>query len=165
MVVSVCDLLVLVFFFKQKTAYEMRISDWSSDVCSSDLIERHQRREHPTQYRGHSCRVEPCREQWPNPVCAENPFRAEGEAQSATRRCSVDSAVGLYCRIHVIRQADMALGCLNDDDCRAPRRLPCVRSGTSAVPEAGGYAPEGLAPDQERERVVEGKRGAVRGRL
>src|SRR3546814_7416393 len=27
----------LCFFFKQKTAYEMRISDWSSDVCSSDL--------------------------------------------------------------------------------------------------------------------------------
>src|SRR3546814_1376903 len=27
------------FFFKQKTAYEMRISDWSSDVCSSDLID------------------------------------------------------------------------------------------------------------------------------
>src|SRR3546814_5256321 len=30
-------LFVLFFFFKQKTAYEMRISDWSSDVCSSDL--------------------------------------------------------------------------------------------------------------------------------
>src|SRR3546814_3754212 len=30
-----CD--VLFFFFKQKTAYELRISDWSSDVCSSDL--------------------------------------------------------------------------------------------------------------------------------
>src|SRR3546814_7515484 len=30
---------VFVFFFKQKTAYEMRISDWSSDVCSSDLGE------------------------------------------------------------------------------------------------------------------------------
>src|SRR3546814_4088713 len=28
---------ILFFFFKQKTAYEMRISDWSSDVCSSDL--------------------------------------------------------------------------------------------------------------------------------
>src|SRR3546814_10684034 len=28
------------FFFKQKTAYEMRISDWSSDVCSSDLVDR-----------------------------------------------------------------------------------------------------------------------------
>src|SRR3546814_17804201 len=31
------DLSMLFFFFKQKTAYEMRISDWSSDVCSSDL--------------------------------------------------------------------------------------------------------------------------------
>src|SRR3546814_3310350 len=30
-------LYALFFFFKQKTAYEMRISDWSSDVCSSDL--------------------------------------------------------------------------------------------------------------------------------
>src|SRR3546814_10673888 len=32
-----CMCVVVVFFFKQKTAYEMRISDWSSDVCSSDL--------------------------------------------------------------------------------------------------------------------------------
>src|SRR3546814_936776 len=30
---------VVLFFFKQKTAYEMRISDWSSDVCSSDLMQ------------------------------------------------------------------------------------------------------------------------------
>src|SRR3546814_10368834 len=40
-IVSSCMCVVLVFFFvfffKQKTAYEMRISDWSSDVCSSDL--------------------------------------------------------------------------------------------------------------------------------
>src|SRR3546814_2955148 len=36
--VSMCILRVnYFFFFKQKTAYEMRISDWSSDVCSSDL--------------------------------------------------------------------------------------------------------------------------------
>src|SRR3546814_10636137 len=33
MIVIICF-----FFFKQKTAYEMRISDWSSDVCSSDLL-------------------------------------------------------------------------------------------------------------------------------
>src|SRR3546814_11831319 len=32
---------VIFFFFKQKTAYEMRISDWSSDVCSSDLERQH----------------------------------------------------------------------------------------------------------------------------
>src|SRR3546814_3722771 len=35
---SVCFVLFF-FFFKQRTAYEMRISDWSSDVCSSDLPE------------------------------------------------------------------------------------------------------------------------------
>src|SRR3546814_7759776 len=36
---SLCLLSTIVFFFfKQKTAYEMRISDWSSDVCSSDLL-------------------------------------------------------------------------------------------------------------------------------
>src|SRR3546814_6792170 len=40
-----CDNYLFVFFFKQKTAYEMRISDWSSDVCSSDLIA--ERRGHP----------------------------------------------------------------------------------------------------------------------
>src|SRR3546814_7508489 len=33
--------LFVFFFFKQKTAYDMRISDWSSDVCSSDLESRH----------------------------------------------------------------------------------------------------------------------------
>src|SRR3546814_2392464 len=32
-----------VFFFKQKTAYELRISDWSSDVCSSELLVAHRR--------------------------------------------------------------------------------------------------------------------------
>src|SRR3546814_3446093 len=35
---SFLDFVFLFFFFKQKTAYEMRISDWSSDVCSSDLV-------------------------------------------------------------------------------------------------------------------------------
>src|SRR3546814_831539 len=33
----------LLFFFKQKTAYDLRISDWSSDVCSSDLSNTHTR--------------------------------------------------------------------------------------------------------------------------
>src|SRR3546814_13812009 len=43
-VVLVC----IFFFFKQKTAYEMRISDWSSDVCSSDLGQHGDQRRHPT---------------------------------------------------------------------------------------------------------------------
>src|SRR3546814_18421110 len=38
--IRVCLQSLLFFFFKQKTAYEMRISDWSSDVCSSDLSPR-----------------------------------------------------------------------------------------------------------------------------
>src|SRR3546814_6259668 len=33
-----CDTSMAFFFFKQKTAYDLRISDWSSDVCSSDLL-------------------------------------------------------------------------------------------------------------------------------
>src|SRR3546814_3537031 len=36
---SVSLVWIVFFFFKQKTAYEMRISDWSSDVCSSDLVD------------------------------------------------------------------------------------------------------------------------------
>src|SRR3546814_2777526 len=40
LVSSSCYVCILVFFFKQKTAYELRISDWSSDVCSSDLDAR-----------------------------------------------------------------------------------------------------------------------------
>src|SRR3546814_9555430 len=53
-----CWLICFFFFFKQKTAYEMRISDWSSDVCSSDLaveaelmhlLRRHARRRREAQ--------------------------------------------------------------------------------------------------------------------
>src|SRR3546814_7510918 len=42
------DLVCMCFvvFFKQKTAYDMRISDWSSDVCSSDLVKKMRRRIH-----------------------------------------------------------------------------------------------------------------------
>src|SRR3546814_5310060 len=45
-VILCMTVLFFVFVFKQKTAYEMRISDWSSDVCSSDLlliVQQHQR--------------------------------------------------------------------------------------------------------------------------
>src|SRR3546814_16906212 len=55
-------LVYVVFFFKQKTAYEMRISDWSSDVCSSDLSERdHIRTGTPSDCRtsGQQCRPPP----------------------------------------------------------------------------------------------------------
>src|SRR3546814_1901501 len=49
----------LFFFFKQKTAYEMRISDWSSDVCSSDLPPRRPARGCLRPARGPQCRQHP----------------------------------------------------------------------------------------------------------
>src|SRR3546814_14417589 len=44
MLCSLFLLFLLFFFFKQKTAYEMRISDWSSDVCSSDQLAKDAKR-------------------------------------------------------------------------------------------------------------------------
>src|SRR3546814_1928734 len=52
----VCTLLLLFFFFKQTTAYEMRISDWSSDVCSSDLIAKDDANRFVEGDAGHSAR-------------------------------------------------------------------------------------------------------------
>src|SRR3546814_14203274 len=46
MLCMVC-LILIVFFFKQNTAYELRISDWSSDVCSSDLFGAVPQRDEP----------------------------------------------------------------------------------------------------------------------
>src|SRR3546814_611902 len=45
--------MLVFFFFKQKTAYEMRISDWSSDVCSSDLLAVTQRHDGDSLGRSH----------------------------------------------------------------------------------------------------------------
>src|SRR3546814_3252284 len=57
-VVFVYSSVILFFFFKQKTAYEMRISDWSSDVCSSDLDPR-QRAEQAAPQRRRNHRAQP----------------------------------------------------------------------------------------------------------
>src|SRR3546814_8512551 len=54
------SLVVFFFFFKQKTAYEVRISDWSSDVCSSDLRRGRRGRARSRGHgdgRGNGCRV------------------------------------------------------------------------------------------------------------
>src|SRR3546814_4711358 len=70
---------IFFFFFKQKTAYEMRISDWSSDVCSSDL-ERSSPASPPTAPRERLRR--------PSPASAamfrSPPARAGGSSPSAT---------------------------------------------------------------------------------
>src|SRR3546814_10203297 len=81
------------FFFKQKTAYEMRISDWSSDVCSSDL--RPERRGQTRRLgrvarswsielwqRAHGVRTEPVVRLWP----ARAGEGAAGASRSEERR-------------------------------------------------------------------------------
>src|SRR3546814_2826769 len=82
------------FFFKQKTAYEMRISDWSSDVCSSDL---------PQASSPHAARP-------PSPRRAESDSRAarpqrrhtrSKEADSARNRRSEERRVGKECVVRV----------------------------------------------------------------
>src|SRR3546814_13223513 len=71
------------FFFKQKTAYEMRISDWSSDVCSSDL--------------GLSC---PLHRRWPDhsgyPECdmCGNPYSWRSEERRVGKSVSVRVDLG-----------------------------------------------------------------------
>src|SRR3546814_17053975 len=59
--ICVFDVIIINFcFFKQKTAYEMRISDWSSDVCSSDLALLRRRWRHPPRrHQGWHHRVQP----------------------------------------------------------------------------------------------------------
>src|SRR3546814_5931605 len=69
---------VLVFFFKQKTAYEMRISDWSSDVFSSDL----RRVEH-----NHNIRInEPMPKHILERIAGPNVVRVQEYVESAGRK-------------------------------------------------------------------------------
>src|SRR3546814_5272004 len=63
---------MLLFFFKQKTAYEMRISDWSSDVCSSDLAAPDESRDRTAVADGR-----PDRRARRRPAAAAHPRRAE----------------------------------------------------------------------------------------
>src|SRR3546814_8993115 len=72
-----CIVCCLFFFFKQKTAYEMRISDWSSDVCSSDLRIAKPR---PREFRERVC---------PPPASEEDQPDADHDAGSRDRKSVV----------------------------------------------------------------------------
>src|SRR3546814_2649000 len=68
--------MLFVFLFKQKTAYEMRISDWSSDVCSSDLRRDRGGAGGGSQYAraAPAAKASPAVEGW---MCGEGVFRAK----------------------------------------------------------------------------------------
>src|SRR3546814_8519271 len=83
--------MVFFFFFKQKTAYEMRISDWSSDVCSPDLLRGPAMLRLVTQaeslgLRSHACRSSPSSSTagWANWICATSTWPS---FWAARRRC------------------------------------------------------------------------------
>src|SRR3546814_8548892 len=81
------------FFFKQKTAYEMRISDWSSDVCSSDL------REPVRQSANHGCFGKGAYETEPGMLCfmhARGDIHDHHEHEQSRRR-SEERRVGKEC--------------------------------------------------------------------
>src|SRR3546814_17791441 len=119
--------LLCFFFFKQKTADEMRISDWSSDVCSSDLSAA--RPPHVTQpiplHHALAARLPPQARPPSKPPprnAAEHPSGQCQQAASrllATRRCSVFHQHGRACRLPPDRPATPA-----PFACTAIARLP-----------------------------------------
>src|SRR3546814_8146374 len=74
---------MLFFYFKQKTAYEMRISDWSSDVCSSDLVTQH--RNGRQKRRGDRRRLHVEQAQHPGRVEAETVIAVQHTAERVGR--------------------------------------------------------------------------------
>src|SRR3546814_5843799 len=87
------------FFFKQKTAYEMRISDWSSDVCSSDLIGQQQMRpaaQPPASRRiGEAIADKPPEQR--NPCSHRHPLHADRQRAAHMDQRSEERRVGKEC--------------------------------------------------------------------
>src|SRR3546814_5913158 len=101
---------MLFFFFKQKTAYEMRISDWSADVCSSDL-ERNVRADQPPLWLLHA--------EDDGVVKIENSVRL----REATR------AVGAACEAHFFERGGHGFGLMKTAG------LPVAKIGRASVRE------------------------------
>src|SRR3546814_5624628 len=94
---------IYVFFFKQKTAYEMRISDWSSDVCSSDLHDVAWQVHPLGERRGGEQRVEPV-------TALEQRFMEHAlglqQLRVMTGGAAIDLPLGVQFQIAVLRSAD-----------------------------------------------------------
>src|SRR3546814_1186988 len=143
-------MLILIFFFKHKTAYEMRISDWSSDVCSSDLAEPLA----PAPVEQHRDQaVDP---PWGQEIAEEFGF---GELLARHDVETVDDAA--IAIAHQLARPGMMAGV----DRRIDLLHPCGEAGRrdeararrlAAFPEDGGGSPA-----QRTERAGEGSRGFV----
>src|SRR3546814_9739622 len=100
---------LLFFFFKQKTAYEMRISDWSSDVCSSDLSRRRPAASSPSSWTARTRLRPPKRSRPWWPTASMRNERAGGwrsrDRKSVAEGKSVSVRVDLGGRRHLKRKS------------------------------------------------------------
>src|SRR3546814_14727874 len=101
---------ILLFFFKQKTAYEMRISDWSSDVCSSDLGRSQMKAEDLKALQS------PLKERYrENPTAAHVTLTAEGKLGDESLTCSVETGRALVeAGMHPATGGDGLTACSGD---------------------------------------------------
>src|SRR3546814_6903766 len=124
-------LILFVFLFKQKTAYEMRISDWSSDVCSSDLptgdeaISHHRRRVRSiasfcddVRYLMPPCAIALLRDDRRHPAKLFGPFQSRDalDVESTIRReeCGPALSIGMIDPMAILgKQIDDVLTILN----------------------------------------------------
>src|SRR3546814_5357533 len=87
MILCLSLILRLFFFFKHKTAYEMRISDWSSDVCSSDLSARPSAAASDVfpgaPHRRGAARIKSSLDRWPTPI---RPAQSKGKSMTVNIR-------------------------------------------------------------------------------
>src|SRR3546814_15833191 len=137
------------FFVKQKTAYEMRISDWSSDVCSSDLG-RKRRGDAPNRLvdrRQALHEADGIQYRQPSRIADRVQYRpltlAEGERLPQTLRNHQD-----------VGEDDRRIHTEPADRLQRDLGRPVGRVAT-------GQKAAGLGPDRERKSVVKGKRVAV----
>src|SRR3546814_11442113 len=128
----------VIFFFKQKTAYEVRISDWSSDVCSSDLV-------HLAAEAGAEILYNPGREGalLPPIVVDRVPHESElvmeetfGPIVPVVRVPDDDEAV---MRISNSTAFGLSSGVCTNDFRRMPAYISCPRAGTMNHGEVPGY--------------------------
>src|SRR3546814_4683171 len=121
------------FFFKQKTAYEMRISDWSSDVCSSDLA-----RELLDRVARRPVVAESCRGDEAELAASDVPARAGAEVGGEVNRDVVvplkkRSRRVLQARCDILNVARREIGALGDQLAAVQRRFERAADRTCAV--------------------------------
>src|SRR3546814_4502363 len=134
----------LFFFFKQKTAYEMRISDWSSDVCSSDLPDR-------CRHRDQALRTAERRNASAAALGSANPYQGRGSARRLHARSSFPHGVGRDIRADLFPSLPERAGGLRVH--RGAGVAERVRFKRDRIPGKGGRSEEHTSELQSLMRI------------